>query len=181
MGASEGHRHVAPVGAEPRQVRWPSDLDLVRRLFRDYREWIAVHQDSAAGSEERVRLGLALIDRLIEELPGAYGPPRGDILLWFEGEQLVACGALRELEPGVGEIRRVYVRADYRGGSFGPPFVRALIERARELGYSKLKVDTLSTMRGAIDFYHELGFRPAREFWPHPVAGALFFEREISG
>ncbi len=130
-------------------------------------------------SEPTVRAGLGLVDRLISELPGAYGPPRGSVLLWFEDDRVVACGALRELEPKVGEIKRIYVRSDYRGKEFGHPFVRALLDRASRLGYDRLRVDTLPTMYAAIEFYQELGFRPIPAFWPHPVAGALFFEREI--
>ena len=166
--------------ASCRGVRWPEDLDTIRRLFQEYRQWLADHRDSAITSEPRVRSGLALVDRLIEELPGGYGPPRGDILLWLEDDRLVACGALRELEPRVGEIKRIYVRSDYRGKEFGHPFVRALIDRARELGYERLRADALPSMRAAIEFYQELGFRPVAAFWPHPVAGALFFEREIT-
>lgn len=163
-----------------RGASWPEDLDTVRRLFQEYRQWLADHQDSAALSEPRVRSGLALVDQLIAELPGAYGPPRGEILLWFEDDSMVACGALRELEPMVGEIKRIYVRSDYRGKGFGRPFVRALIDRARGLGYERLRVDTLPTMTAAIEFYQELGFRPIAAFWPHPVADALFFECAIS-
>jgi GNAT superfamily N-acetyltransferase len=162
-----------------RSALWPGDLETVRRLFRDYREWLADHRDSDPEAEPRVRSGLALVDTLIAELPGAYGPPRGEVLLWFEGDDLVACGALRELEPGVGEIKRVHVRSDYRGKAFGIPFVRALIDRARQLGYTRLRADTLASMTAAIEFYQELGFRRVNAFWPHPAAGALFFEREI--
>lgn len=158
---------------------WSEEIDTVRRLFREYREWLADHQDSTPGSEPRVRTGLAMVDELIAELPGSYGPPRGEVLLWFEGKDPVACGALRELEPKVGEIRRIYVRPDYRGKAFGHPFVRELIERARGLGFKRLRVDVLPTMAAAIEFYQELGFRPIPAFWPHPVAGALYFEREI--
>ncbi len=126
-----------------------------------------------------MRSGLSLIDRLVDELPGAYGPPRGEVQLWSHESSLVACGALRELEPRVGEIKRIFVRPDFRGKQFGPVFVRALLDRARELGYERLKVDTLPSMQAAIEFYQELGFRPTSPFWPHPVAGALYFEREL--
>ncbi|MGC2035020.1 MAG: GNAT family N-acetyltransferase [Thermoplasmata archaeon] len=153
---------------------------MVRRLFQDYRQWLADHQDPATQSGPRVREGIALVDQLIAELPGAYGPPHGEILLWFEDDRVVACGAIRELEPNVGEIKRIYVRPDYRGKGFGHPFVRALIDQARRLGYERLRVDTLPTMQAAIEFYQELGFRPIKAFWSHPVANALFFEREIS-
>ena len=165
--------------AELRSARWPDDQSEVRRLFEEYRAWVAKHQDPNPSSAGRVRAGLALVDGLIEELPRVYGPPRGDILLWSHRGHLVACGALRELEPRVGEIRRLYVRADYRGGAFGRPFVRALIARARELGFERVRADTLGTMQGAIEFYTELGFRRAAPFWPHPAPDAMFFEREV--
>ncbi len=165
--------------ATVRRVSWPGDLDIVRRLFQEYRGWLADHQDPASASVSKVGAGLALIDRLIVELPGAYGPPGGDILLWLEDDRVVACGALREIEPRVGELKRIYVRSDYRGKAFGIPFVQAILRRARQLGYQKLKVDTLPSMAAAIEFYQKSGFRPTAPFWPHPVAGALFFEREI--
>lgn len=169
--------HRPPASA--RKAIWPDDRATVRRLFHDYRQWLADHRDTTHGSEPRVRSGLALVDRLIAELPGAYGPPRGEVVLWFEGDSVVACGALRELEPEVGEIRRIFVRPDYRGPAFGLPYVRHLIDRARGLGYARLRVDTLPTMSAAIEFYQKAGFRPVAAFWPHPVRDALFFECNI--
>lgn len=162
-----------------RSVRWPEDSEAVRRMFTEYRQWVADHGDPDASSHGRVVEGLALIDRIIEELPRAYAPPHGDILLWSDGKGVVACGALRELEPGAGEIRRIYIRADYRGGEFGRPFVRALIDRARELRFHTVRADTLPSMQAAIEFYQELGFRRIPAFWPHPAADALFFERAV--
>lgn len=153
---------------------------MVRRLFLDYQQWIADHRDTAPKEASRVQAGLNLLEDLVRGLPGPYGPPSGDVLLWYHGDGLVACGALRELEPKVGEIKRVYVRPDYRGKAFGRPFVLALLQRARELGYAKLRADTLPSMRAAIEFYQELGFRPIPAYWSHPVAGAIFFERSLA-
>lgn len=162
-----------------RSVDWSSQLGTVRGLFKEYRDWLAEHGEGGEAARSRVAAGLQLVDGLIAGLPGAYAPPTGDILLWFEGDQVVACGTLRELEPKVGEIRRIHVRPDYRGKEFGPRFVAALIDRARELGYNRLRVDTLGSMAAAIEFYQEMGFRPIPAFWPHPAAGALFFECRI--
>ncbi len=167
-------------GTTYRTVRWPEDLETVRKLFVDYRDWLADHRDPNVGSESRVQAGLALTDRLIAELPGSYGPPRGEVMLWFRNDSLVACGALRELEPKVGEVKRIFIRPDHRGGVFGPRYVRVLKRRARELGYDRLRVDTLGSMQGAIDFYTDMGFVPIPAFWPHPAEGALFFECDIS-
>lgn len=165
--------------ASVRRVNWPEDVEVVRGLFQEYRQWLADHQDTSKLAESRVRAGLALVDRLVADLPGAYGPPVGEVLLWRVEGHVVACGGLRELEAGVGEIKRIYVRPDHRGKEFGGPYVGALVDRARELGYRRLRVDTLPSMTAAIEFYQEAGFRPIASYWSHPVAGALFFEKEI--
>ena len=157
-------------------MNWATELGTVRRLFLEYREWLAGHSDPAAGPGSPSQVGLAQIDRLIAGLPGEYGPPGGEVLLAFAGRSLAACGALRGLEPKVGEIKRVYVRPDHRGPGFGPRLTRALLDRARQLGYERVRVDTLPTMAAAIQFYPAMGFKPIPPFWPHPVAGALFFE-----
>lgn len=162
-----------------RRVNWSTDLEVVRRLFEDYRKWIADHRDTSPDAASTVQAGLAVIDKLIAELPGAYGPPRGDVILAFAPDALAACGALRELEPRIGEIKRVYVREDHRGPGFGPRLTRALLHRARELGFDRVRVDTLPTMAAAIQFYPGMGFRPISAFWPHPVSGARFFEYEL--
>ena len=159
-----------------RRVEWPKELEVVRPLFQDYRDWLADHQDAAPSAANRVRRGLAEIDGLIAALPGAYAPPRGDVILAFSEGELVACGALRGLEPGIAEIKRIHVRADHRGPVFGPRLTRALLDRGRELGFETVRVDTLPSMTAAIQFYQDLGFVPIPAYWPHPVAGALFFE-----
>jgi putative acetyltransferase len=167
-------------GTRLRRVSWSKDVEVVRRLFQDYRRWLADHRDTAASAGATVKMGLRQIDRQIAELPGGYGPPRGDVILAFaQGGALVACGALRELEPTVGEIKRIYVRTDHRGPGFGPRLTRALLRRARALGYERVRVDTLPTMTAAIQFYQEMGFHPMPAYWPHPVRGALFFEYRV--
>jgi len=176
-GQSESDSHPDTIF---RRVNWSEDLETVRQLLQDYRQWLADHVVAAVGTDSTLPVGLGMIDKEIADLPGVYGPPRGEIILAFEHEALVACGALHELEPRIGEIRRVYVRADHRGKGFGPRLTGALIARARELEYDRLRVDTLPTMDAAIQFYQEMGFRPIPAYWPHPVRGTLFFECDIS-
>jgi len=161
-------------------VNWPEDLNTVRRLLQDYRAWLYDHVETATRTDSVVPVGLTQIDEEIAGLPGVYGPPRGEIILAFKNDDLVACGALRELEPRVGEIRRVYVRADHRGPGFGPRLTHALLDRSRELEFERVRVDALPTMAAAIQFYQEMGFKPIPAYWPHPVPGALFFEYKIA-
>lgn len=170
-------------GSHPRttiqRANWSKDIDTVRRLFQEYRQWLYDHRDLAASAMSVVSGGLASIDQQIAELPGAHGPPRGEIFLAFQQEELVACGALRELVPKVGEFKRLYVRADHRGPNFGRRLTSAILSRAHELGYERVRVDTLPTMTSAIQYYQQMGFTPIPAYWPHPVRGALFFEYEV--
>jgi putative acetyltransferase len=163
-------------GTKLRAVDWSRELETVRRLFRDYREWVAEHRDPDPSADANVKTALAEIDRQIDALPGAYGPPRGDVVLAFVGDTIVACGALREWEPKVAEIKRIYVRADHRGAGFGPILTGAMLDRARALHFERVRVDTLPNMAGAIGFYQDMGFKPIPRYWPHPDPGALFFE-----
>jgi ribosomal protein S18 acetylase RimI-like enzyme len=179
MGARARHNSDVHSDTMLRRVDWPKDIDTVRRLFQDYRQWLADHRDTTASTDSTPQNGLGLIDELIAGLPGAYGPPHGEVILAIAREAVVACGALRELEPKVGEIKRVYVRADHRGPGFGPRLTGALLDRARELGYERVRVETLPTMTAAIQFYQEMGFAPIPAYWPHPVPGALFFEYRL--
>jgi putative acetyltransferase len=179
MGARGKHSRESHQDTTLRRVDWSRDLDAVRRLFQDYRQWLADHTDPAAPVDSKAESGLQIVDKLIAGLPGAYGPPRGDVILAFSDGQVVACGALRELEPKIGEIKRVYVRADHRGPGFGPRLTGAVLDRATELGYERVRVDTTGTMVAAIEFYQEMGFVPIPAFWPHPAPGARFFEYTV--
>jgi len=179
MQIPEGFSREHYRGTKLRRVNWSKEIDTVRRLFHDYRQWLADHRDTSASAVSSAKIGLGQIDKLIAKLPGAYGPPRGEIILAFAKGEVAACGALRELRSNVGEIKRVYVRADHRGPGFGPRLTRALLNRARELGYERVRVDTLPTMAAAIQFYQEMGFVPIPAYWPHPVPGAIFFEYRV--
>jgi putative acetyltransferase len=176
MGEPDRTRAESYSGTTLRRVDWSKEIEIVRSLFRDYRQWLADHQEVEPSARSRVKLGLEQIDEQIAGLPGVYGPPRGDVILAFAQGAVAACGSLRELEPKVAEIKRVYVRADHRGPGFGPILTRALLDRARELRYERVRVDTLPSMSAAIEFYQEIGFKPISAYWPHPVADARFFE-----
>jgi ribosomal protein S18 acetylase RimI-like enzyme len=105
-------------------------------------------------------------------LPGGYD----SILLARDGEEIVGCVALRRLEDGVCEMKRLYVRPAGRGTGAGRALVLASIARARELGYATMRLDTLPTMDAARTLYLSLGFRPIERYNDNPIEGVLFFE-----
>jgi putative acetyltransferase len=115
----------------------------------------------------------------MREFPGDYAPPDGSLLLAVDAQGPAGCVGLRKLEPGICEMKRLYVRPRCRGLGLGQLLARAVIAEARALGYTAMQLDTLSTMHSAIGLYRELGFQPTAPYYRNPLEGALFFELKL--
>ncbi len=170
-----------PLRTTVRLVQSDRAVEAARSLFLEYRTWLAEHREVTAFEDSVLRTGLGYFDEEIRTLPGAYGPPRGALYVAWEGTTPVGCGALRQLGPDVGEIKRLYVRPDARGARLGRRITRALLNRARKLGYDRVVLDTLPNMKAAIAIYRGMGFVPIRPYWAHPYPDALFFEYRPRG
>ena len=145
-----------------------AEIETIRGLFREYAASVGV--------------GLCFqgFEQELAGLPGDYAPPAGRLYLVYVEDSLAACVALRKIEDGVCEMKRLYVRPSHRGQGIGRRLVLKLIEDARSLGYSKMRLDTLPSMQRAQELYRAMGFKPIGPYRPNPVPGALFFELDIS-
>ncbi len=112
----------------------------------------------------------------IDHLASIYAPPTGDFLLAAEGGAYLGCIGLRQLSPGVGEIKRLYIVPSARGRHVGRLLVEGMIAAAAQLGYAKLLLDTLSDMQAARALYASVGFKPTETYRFNPVEGAVFME-----
>ncbi len=110
------------------------------------------------------------------ELPGKYTPPDGRLYLAEHNGTFVGCIALRKLEEGVCEMKRLYVQPESRGLGIGKVLAEKIIEDAKETGYSVMRLDTLPVMEKAIFMYRAFGFKEIPPYYHNPVEGALFFE-----
>lgn len=127
-------------------------LARVRELFREYAGTIDAHPCFEG------------LERELNQLPGGYAPPTGGLWLAVNGTSAVGCVALRKLGPRVAELKRLYVRAPFRGQGLGRQLAERAIAGARRRGYVKLRLNTMPGMKAARALYRTLGFceSPAR-------------------
>jgi GNAT superfamily N-acetyltransferase len=151
------------------------DLPLVRTLFAEY--------VSAPHGETLFHTYLAQQDfeRELAELPGAYGPPLGALLLAEHGDVAVGCVAFKPLEPpAICEMKRLYVRPEARGLGAGRALVAGVIDAARSAGYRVMRLDCMPSMLDAQRLYRACGFYEIPAYNENPVQGSLYFERALS-
>ena len=138
-----------------------------RKLFREY-----------AGSLG-VDLSFQNFETELAELPGDYAPPRGLLLLAFDGEEPAGCAALRRFDGLTCEMKRLYVRPAFRKTGLGRTLARRIIGEARRIGYQRMVLDTLPAMKAAQKLYRSLGFVSAEPYRHNPVPGAEFMELDL--
>jgi GNAT superfamily N-acetyltransferase len=161
-----------------RSASSPGEIETVRGLLRQY----AGYLNSSLGAEH---ICLENYERELAELPGPYAEPAGVLLIAFvaeqPAEQAAGCAALKPLKPSRAleadesacEMKRLWVRPEFRGHSIGLALAEALIDRAREKGYTAMYLDTVpGAMKSANAMYQKLGFQPVERYTANPILGA---------
>ena len=169
-GARQGALSCGTLGVAMliRPALFPADLATVRLLFREYSD----------------RLGVDLcfqgFEAELAQLPGAYAPPAGRLLLAEGKEGIAGCVALRPLPEGRCEMKRLFVRPAFRGQSLARGLVGRLLDEARQAGYRAVRLDTLPVMGEARKLYRSLGFIEIAPYTDNPVEGVLFLELPLA-
>jgi ribosomal protein S18 acetylase RimI-like enzyme len=140
-------------------------IDEVRELWREYAAWLEVD------------LCFQNFEKELAELPGRYAPPSGRLLLALSDERLAGCIALRKIGEGICEMKRLYVRPEFRGQRIGRRLTTLLIEEARRIGYARMRLDTLpSKMQEAATVYRSFGFTEIEPYYHNPYEGVVYME-----
>ena len=143
-------------------------LDALRELLREYESLLRRHHTGPDFEKE------------IAGLPGEYAPPHGICLLVEEDDQIAGCVVLRRLEEGICEMRRLYVRPEFRGRGIGRMATVALCREARRIGYRKVRLLSMRSMTEAIALYHSLGFREIAPYRSTTAKDPFYMEGDLS-
>ncbi len=140
------------------------EVALVGRLFREYASGLGFSLDFQDFEHE------------LQTLPGEYAPPKGALIVAYCNGKPAGCVGLRPLDSETAEMKRLYVRPDFRGRGIGRSLVEWVVAQGRRLGYQRMRLDTVPIMTEAIALYREVGFREISPYRFNPIPGALFFE-----
>ena len=135
-------------------------------------------------SEYAQSLGIDLcfqqFDQELAELPGSYAAPEGRLLIAQYAEVDVGCVALRKMGPGTCEMKRLYVRPPFRGKGIGRCLAVSIIIEAHNIGYERVRLDTLPSMKEALTLYRSIGFSEIQPYGDHPICGTICLELDLT-
>lgn len=143
----------------------------MRALFEEYAQALGVD------------LCFQQFDQELAGLPGEYAPPRGALLLATVDGEVAGCCGLRPLDTAdyanAAEMKRLYVRPAFRKSGLGRQLAEAILDVAREAGYSCVLLDTLNDMEAARALYEDLGFQEIPPYYHNPIPGAHYLKVQL--
>ena len=145
-----------------------ADLPAVRAMLQEYAAWIGID------------LSFQGFTREVQELPGDYAPPGGDLYIARDGADTVGMVAFRARASGRAEMKRLFVRDVARGTGVGRVLVQHVINAARAAGHTHMILDTLPVMQDAQRMYERFGFRDIAPYYDSPIAGTRFLELDLT-
>ena len=143
------------------------EMKKVKEIFIEYRKDLGLDLSFQDFQDE------------LDELPGEYSPPDGTIILAKEVDKIKGCVALRKIDEHTCEMKRLYVKPEHRGKGLGRKLAVSIIDIARNKGYTKMKLDTLTTLKKANQLYCSLGFEDCEPYRYNPLDDALYMELEL--
>ena len=143
------------------------DIPAIKELFLEYARAIGVD------------LCFQNFDEELMSLPGKYAPPYGALLIAKSSGKACGCVALRKIDAQVCEMKRLYVKPEFRKHGLGKVLVERIISEAKQRGYKLIRLDTLATMQSAIKLYKIFGFQEIPPYTFNPIPGAVYLELRL--
>jgi len=127
-----------------------------------------------------IDLSFESFEQEMAEFPGAYARPEGRTLIAIEGGEAVGVVGLRRLSGKICELKRMYVRPEFRGRGIGRMLAKRAIEEGRAFGYTRMRLDTLSRLKEAVFLYDSLGFKKIGQYRVNPHKDVIYMELDLA-
>lgn len=150
-----------------RKLETEDDMEIARELLLEY------------GRSRSFDLALGDYDKELSELPGEYSLPQGCFLMAFYNDYPIGCVALRKIDGDFCEMKRLYVKAKYRGQKIGKTLVLEIIKEACQIGYKFMRLDNHPKMIEAEFIYKSIGFKEIDAYRFNPIKGTKYFELDL--
>lgn len=150
-------------------VNTPELTEETKRLFREYEKWLNVSLCFQGFEEE------------VNTLPGKYSPPEGKLYIVKYDSKYSGCIALRKIEDGICEMKRLFLKEELRGKGIGNTLVTKIINDAKDIGYKTMRLDTIKEkMPKAVEIYTKHGFVETEPYYHNPNPHTLFLELDLT-
>lgn len=145
------------------------EFEIGKNLFRAY------------AKELGIDLAFQNFEDELQHIERQYGAPEGTLIIVYSDEgQAIGCFGIRKLDKEICELKRMYIHPEFRGQGIGNLLMEASIEAGSQLGYQKIRLDTLATMLPAIGLYKSYGFYAIEPYRYNPMEEAMYFERKLT-
>jgi ribosomal protein S18 acetylase RimI-like enzyme len=145
------------------------DFEQGKALFEEY-----------AGSLD-FDLGYQNFEKELSTIAQQYMQPEGALLLCFiDAENAAGCAGVRKFSEGIAELKRLYVKPDYRSLKIGKQLLESAIDTAKQLNYKSIRLDTVPGQTKAQELYHYLGFYEIEPYRYSPIEGTVYFEKRLA-
>jgi ribosomal protein S18 acetylase RimI-like enzyme len=156
---------VSPSRVRLGKPRSKAELGAVKALFAQY------------ASSLNFSLAFQDFEQEMATFPAKYAPPSGALLLATVDGEPAGAVALRQLVPGICEMKRLYVKPQFRKLALGRQLAEAIVAEGRAMGYRAMRLDTIkSSMATARALYERMGFREVEPYYDNPMPDACYME-----
>lgn len=142
-------------------------LDLIRELFTEYTDMLGIDLTFQGFDEE------------IHTLPGKYALPKGRLYIAVCDDDLAGCIALRPLDEKCCEMKRLFVRPQFRGLKIGRLLIDTIIAEAKNMQYEYMVLDSLPSLEKAVSIYKSMGFCETEPYYNNPIPGAVYLRLDL--
>ena len=148
--------------------------DEVKLLFTKYTKMLVENDPKF-----QEYLDLQNYDDELDHLEAKYGLPDGRLYLLFCEGKAAGCIGLRKIDEESCELKRLYVRPEFRNQGLGSALVEKIINDARKVGYSQILLDTLPFLESAIRMYHSFGFYEIESYNNSPMDTSIYMRLDV--